>query len=52
MVKSLQSVKWKTLFFTKMMGDGYAVRPSNGKIYAPVAGRFQVFLKQNMQLEF
>ena len=21
-----------------MMGDGYAVRPSNGKIYAPVAG--------------
>ena len=26
------------VFSQKMMGDGYAVRPSNGKIYAPVAG--------------
>ena len=45
MVKSLQSVKWKTLFFHKNDGDGYAVRPSNGKIYAPVAGWFQVFFE-------
>ena len=52
MVKSLQSVKWKTLFFTKMMGDGYAVRQVTEKSMLLLQGRFQVFLKQNMQLEF
>lgn len=26
------------LFFTKMMGDGYAVVPENGEIYAPIEG--------------
>ena len=27
------------VFSQKMMGDGYAVEPSNGKIYAPVNGK-------------
>lgn len=26
------------VFSTKMMGDGYAINPKNGQIYAPVAG--------------
>mgnify|MGYP000535088530 CR=1 FL=1 len=27
------------VFSQKMMGDGYAVEPSNGKVYAPVNGK-------------
>lgn len=27
------------VFSKKMMGDGYAIRPASGQIYAPVAGR-------------
>lgn len=26
------------VFSTKMMGDGYAINPTNGQVYAPVAG--------------
>jgi len=26
------------VFSQKMLGDGYAIRPANGKIYSPVAG--------------
>ncbi|RMC48112.1 PTS glucose transporter subunit IIA [Lactobacillus sp. ESL0225] len=26
------------VFSTKMLGDGYAIKPNNGKIYSPVAG--------------
>lgn len=35
-----------------MMGDGYAVEPSNGKVYAPVNGKVTSVLKQNMPLVF
>ena len=35
-----------------MMGDGFAVQPTNGTIYAPVAGTISSILKQSMQLGF
>lgn len=27
------------VFSTKMLGDGFAIKPANGKIYAPISGK-------------
>lgn len=33
------------VFANKMMGDGYAIEPEKGEIYAPVSGRVQTIFK-------
>ncbi|MDN6162101.1 MAG: glucose PTS transporter subunit IIA [Atopostipes sp.] len=35
------------VFSTKMMGDGIAILPSDGKVYAPVAGEITVTMDSN-----
>lgn len=38
MVDWFQLQKFQMMFFRKMMGDGYAVLPTSGEIFSPVAG--------------
>ena len=39
------------VFSSKIMGDGFAIQPTENTVYTPIAGEFQVFSQRNMLWE-